>query len=141
MHITFTISSGATAEQLSRTQPLSTFLNRFHLDEFGVDLEDECRKKLVVCERTIRRLHAVGETLPDSERFPFKADIGTLLSKRLPIQERWIASTERFLPEALKRVAARKSCGQQAITAFFKRKSVDQLEDIVGRVVAESGVT
>ena len=73
-----------------------------NLDEFGVDLEDQRKKKLVVCERTIRRLHAVGATLPDSERFPFKADIGTLLSKRLPIQERWIASTERFLPNALK---------------------------------------
>ena len=39
-----------------------------NLDEFGVDLEDQCRKKLVVCKRTIRQLHAVGETLRRSCR-------------------------------------------------------------------------
>ena len=112
-----------------------------NLDKFGIDMEDQRRKKLIVCERTIRRLHAVGATLPDSERFLFMADIGTLLSKSLPIQERWIASTGSFLPNALKRVADRKSRGQQAITDFFTRKSVDQLEDRVGRDVADSGVT
>ena len=86
-------------------------------------------------------MHAVRATLPDNERFPFQVDIGTLLSKRLPIQERWIASTERFLPKALKRVAARKSSGQKAITEFFKRKTVEVVEDRVDREVADSGVT
>ena len=112
-----------------------------NLDEFGVDLEDQRKKKLVLCERAIRRLHAVGQTLPDSERFPFRTDIETLLSKRLPIQERWISSTERFLPGALKRVAARAASGQRSITEFFKRKTVEVVEDRVDREVADSGVT
>lgn len=110
-------------------------------DEFGVDLEDQRRKKFVLCERAIRRLHTAGQDLPESEKFPFRKDISTILLRSLAKQEQWIASTERSLPGALQRVANRKASGQKALTDFFKRRSVDMLEDSVDQEVAASGVT
>ena len=106
-------------------------------EEFGTDLEDISRKKLVLCERSIRRLYTARQELPANESYPFKTEMLTLLLRRLPLQEQWIANTERFLPGALKRVANRTKNGQKATTEFFTRKNSNgnevQVDDTIHR--------
>ena len=87
--------------------------------EFGANIEDQRRKSLVVCERAIRRLYAVGLSLPHLESYPFKVDMESLLMSQLAVQEQWIFNTERFPPGALKRAADGKNSGQKSITEFF----------------------
>ena len=110
-------------------------------EEFGTDFEDIRRKKLVLCERSIRRLFIAGQELPANERYPFQTEMSTILSRRLPLQEQWITNTERFLPGALKRVANRTKNGQKAITEFFTRKNSNGNEVQVVLEAAASGVT
>ena len=118
-----------------------TVWSQQNLAEFGADPNTARLKKLVLCETAIRRLFIAGQELPHDEQHPFRIDIATLLSRRLPVQEMWIANTERFLPRAYKRVAGNKKSGQTAITEFFKRKNSSGNEVQVDLEAAATGVT
>jgi hypothetical protein len=87
--------------------------------EHGEDLQVQRQIRLTKCERTIRRLYARGQDLPDGENHPFRESLESLLERTVSDQELWIAKTVPFLRLAFRQAKHRKKAKQRAITEFF----------------------